>query len=112
MFQHERRRHARYAVRLAIKLQRGDTVMSAQLVNASAGGCLLQVSEPLTPGELLEVSIPELRMQRTRLLVLRSDAAPAGYLTAACFDEHVADEALLRVLSEEQQGSLSTRLLN
>lgn len=96
MFEHERRRHQRYYLSLGVRLHRGAHELSAQIVNASAGGCLLRVPEPLPQGEVFEVSIPELKIPRARLLVLRSDALGVGYLVATCFDSPLADELPLR----------------
>jgi hypothetical protein len=105
MFEHERRRHRRYYLSLSVKLHRGAQELSAQIVNASAGGCLLRVPEPLPQGEVFEVSIPELKIPRGRLLVLRSDAADLGYLVATCFDSPLADEMPLRQFPSGHSGS-------
>lgn len=109
---HERRRHPRYLVRLPIRLHRGNEELRASIVNASAGGCLLQLAIPLEPGEVLEVSIPELKMPRVLLIVLRCESAPHGYMVATRFDELMADEASLRQLAGEQQNASKSQLLH
>jgi hypothetical protein len=112
MFQHERRRHSRYYLSLAVRLHRGAQELRADIVNASAGGCLLRVAEPLPQGEVFEVSMPELNIPRARLLVLRSDAAGAGYLVATCFEDLLADERPLRHFSDGKPGGPTSPLLN
>jgi hypothetical protein len=102
--QHERRRHQRYTLRLAIKLHRGTEELKADIVNASASGCLLLMAVPLQAGELLEVSIPELNIPRARLRVVRSDATPAGHMVATCFEALLADEPSISRLSEKQEA--------
>jgi hypothetical protein len=100
--QHERRRHQRYPLRLAIKVYRRDEVLPADIINASASGCLFQMSIPLEPGETLEVTIPELRMPKTRLIVVRSESTTLGYMVATRF-EQLADEPSISRLSSGQQ---------
>lgn len=112
MFEHERRRHPRYYLSLSVRLHRGAQELSAEIVNASAGGCLLRVPEPLPQGEVFEVSLPELRIPRARLLVLRSDAAGPGYLVATCLDPPMADEAPLRQFQNGHSGGSSGPLLH
>ena len=58
MSQHERRRHQRYPLRLAIKVHCRGEQMDADIINASASGCLLQMATPLNPGETLDVTSP------------------------------------------------------
>jgi hypothetical protein len=110
--QHERRRHPRYSLRLTIKLRRGGEELSAEVINASAGGCLLITSVSMEPGEVLEVEIPELKLPQARLHVLRSYWTPSGYMVATCFDTLLADETSIRRLSDEQQSGSQPRLLN
>jgi hypothetical protein len=112
MFDHERRQHRRYYLSLSVKLHLGGQELTAQIVNASAGGCLLQVPEPLPQGVVFEVSIPELKIPRARLLVLRSDAAGPSYLVATCFDSPLADELPLREFPNGHSGSAAGALLN
>lgn len=105
--EHERRRHQRYPLRLVIKIHRGDEVLEADIINASASGCLLLCASPLEPGGHLETSIPELSLPQTRLHVLRCQSTPTGYTIAAYFDSAVADEASLARLAEEQRAELA-----
>jgi PilZ domain len=112
MLEHERRRHRRYYLSLSVRLHRGAQKLSAQIVNASAGGCMLRVPEPLPQGGVFEVSIPELKIPRARLLVLRSDAVDEGYLVATCFDSPMADEAPLRQLQSGDSGGAEDPLLH
>jgi hypothetical protein len=112
MFEHERRQHRRYYLGLSVRLHRGVQELSAQIVNASAGGCLLRAPEPLPQGEVFEVSIPELRIPRARLLVLRSDATGLGYLVATCFDSPLADEMPLRQFPNGHSESPASQPLN
>lgn len=111
MFKHERRRHPRYTLSLNVRLHRAGQSLSAEIVNASAGGCLLRVPEPLPQGEVFEVSIPELNVPRARLLVLRSDATGPFYLVATCFEDLLADEASLRLFSDGHERSGDSPLL-
>ncbi len=105
-FENERRRHRRYPLRLAIKLHRGEEVLDADIVNASASGCLLLSPHALEPGQVLEASIPELMIPKTRLHILRCQAAPSGfYLVAAYFDAAMTDEGTIAWLSDDQQPS-------
>ena len=101
MSQHERRRHQRYPLRLAIKVYRRGEILAADIINASASGCLLQMSTSLEPGEELEVTIPELRMPKTRLIVVRSESTTLGYMVATRF-EQLADEPSISQLSSGQ----------
>lgn len=112
MFEQERRRHPRYHLRLGVRLHRGNQELSAEIINASAGGCLLRVPEPLHQGEVLEVSIPALSIPPTRLFVLRSDAVGPRYLVATCFEGPLADETPLRRSSDGQAGGPAPTLLN
>jgi hypothetical protein len=99
--QHERRRHQRYPLRLAIKVQCRGEQMDADIINASASGCLLQMSIALDPGEALDVSIPQLNMPKARLLVVRSESTTLGFTVATRFDVGLAaDEPTLSRLSE------------
>ncbi len=112
MFEHERRRHPRFYLSLSVRLHREGQEMSAEIVNASAGGCLLRVPEPLPQGEVFEVSIPELKIPRARLFVLRSDAAGPGYLVATSFDSPVTDEEPFRKFSSGHRRGPAGTLLN
>lgn len=100
----ERRRHRRYPLRLAIKLHGAHHVLDADIINASASGCLLLSREPVEPGQVIEASIPELLIPRTRLHILRCQATPTGYIIAAHFDTALGDEFSLAWLSEEQSS--------
>jgi hypothetical protein len=100
----ERRRHRRYPLRLAIKLHGAHEALDADIINASASGCLLLSREPVEPGQTIEASIPELLIPRTRLHILRCQATPAGYIIAAHFDTVLGDETSLAWLSEEQSA--------
>lgn len=101
-FDNERRRHRRYPLRLAIKLHRGDDVLDADIINASASGCLLLCSSPLEPGQSLDASIPELLIPRTRLHILRCQSTPSGYMVAAYFDAAMNDDAPIAWLSDDR----------
>lgn len=102
MSQQDRRRHARYLLHLPVKLHRGAQELNAAVINASAGGCLLQLMEALTPGEVLEASIPQLKLPRTRLIVVRCSSTPTGYMVATYFEALLADDASIRELSGGQ----------
>jgi PilZ domain len=112
MFDQERRRHPRYYLSLSVRLHRGAQELGAEIVNASAGGCLLRVPEPLPQGEVFEVSLPELQLPRARLVVLRSDAAGPSYLVATYFDSPMADEEPFRQLSNGHPGGSAGPLVN
>ena len=101
-FDNERRQHRRYPLRLAIKLHCSHAVLDADIINASASGCLLLSREPVEPGQIIEASIPELLIPRTRLHILRCQATPSGYVIAAHFDTAIGDEFSMAWLSEEQ----------
>lgn len=106
MAEQDRRRHARYPLRMAIKVRRGDEVLSADIVNASIGGCLLRMQVPLGKGVALEASIPMLNLPQVRLYVLRCEPASegGGYMLATCFDELATEsEDYIRETSDEQQ---------
>ena len=112
-FDNERRQHRRYPLRLAIKLHRENTVLDADIINASTNGCLLLSRHPLEPGQQIEASIPELMIPRTWLHIVRCQATPSGYMIAACFDEAVIEGPAFAWLSEEPQpGPDKSRLLN
>ena len=102
MSQQDRRKHVRYLLHLPIKLHRGAEELSAQVINASAGGCLLQLAEALAPGEVLEASLPQLKLPRTRLIVVRCSSTPTGYMVATYFEATLADDASIRQLSGGQ----------
>lgn len=103
MPQHERRRYPRYLLHLSVTLHCAGKELKADVINASAGGCLLRMAEPLAPGDVLEASIPELTIPRTRLLVVRCQAAATGYMVAMSFESLLADDATIRRLSNDQQ---------
>ncbi len=103
----DRRRHQRYPLRLAVKLHEEGEVLDADIINASAGGCLLACTFPLEPGGIIEASIPELLIPRTKLHIVRCQATPSGYLVAAHFDAAVNDESPIAQLTSEQQGDLA-----
>jgi hypothetical protein len=106
-FENERRMHARYPLRLAIRLRRGAEELDAEIVNASVGGCLLLLAFPLEPGEVVEVTIPELRIPRARLRVVRCMPASPGFSVATSFEAPaVTDSALERLSSHEPRPSL------
>ncbi|WP_224361917.1 PilZ domain-containing protein [Hyalangium versicolor] len=105
MSQHERRRHQRYPLRLAIKVQCRGQEMTADIINASVSGCLLQMAIPLEQGEALDVSIPQLNMPKARLLVVRSESTSSGYMVATCFDNTMADEPSISRLSTGTNGT-------
>lgn len=104
MSQQDRRKHPRYLLHLPIKLHRGAQELNAQVINASAGGCLLQLAEALAPGEVLEATIPLLKLPRTRLIVVRCSSTPTGYMVATYFEATLADDATLRQASDGQQA--------
>jgi hypothetical protein len=88
---------------LTTRLQRGSELLKADIVNASASGCLLQVAVPLEPGELLGASIPELMIPEAQLQVVRCQAGPSGYLVATCFASSSVDESSIARLSNGQR---------
>jgi hypothetical protein len=92
---------------LAVKLHEEGEVLDADIINASAGGCLLACTFPLEPGGIIEASIPELLIPRTKLHIVRCQATPSGYLVAAHFDAAVNDESPIAQLTSEQQGDLA-----
>ncbi|KFE62102.1 hypothetical protein DB31_4208 [Hyalangium minutum] len=102
MSQQDRRKHPRYLLHLPVKLHRGEQELNAQVINASAGGCLLQMAEALAPGEVLEASLPQLKLPRTRLIVVRCSSTPTGYMVAMYFEATLADDAAIRHLSGDQ----------
>ncbi len=102
MSEQERRRHHRYSLRLSTRLQRGSEQLKADIINASASGCLLQVPVPLEPGEVLGASIPELMIPEAKLQVVRCQAGPSGYLVATRFDSSAADEPSIARFSNGQ----------
>ncbi len=105
MSQHERRRHQRYPLRLAIKVHCRGEQMDADIINASASGCLLQMSVALNAGEALDVSIPQLNMPKARLIVVRSESTTLGFTVATRFDVGLAaDEPTLSRLATETPG--------
>lgn len=105
--ENERRLHARYPLRLAIRLRRAGEELAAEIVNASVGGCLLLLAVPLEPGEVVEVTIPELRIPKARLRVVRCMPASPGYSVATAFEAPaVTDTALERMSSHESRPSL------
>ena len=112
MSQHERRRHPRYLLHLPITLHCGGKELKAEVINASAGGCLLRMSEPLSPGDALEASIPELTIPRTRLIVVRCQSTPPGYMVAMSFEALLADDAVIRQLSHDRHGPTDPSLLH
>ncbi|MFL5343248.1 MAG: PilZ domain-containing protein [Hyalangium sp.] len=102
MSQPERRRHQRYPLRLPIKVHYRDQELSADIINASASGCLLQMGISVEPGETLEVSIPQLNMPKAKLVVVRSESSSSGFMVATVFDSQMADEPSLSRLSSEK----------
>lgn len=102
MSQPERRRHQRYPLRLPIKVHYRDLEMSADIINASASGCLLQMAMSVEPGETLEVSIPQLNMPKAKLVVVRSESSSSGFMVATVFDAQLADEPSISRLSNEK----------
>jgi hypothetical protein len=100
----DRRRHRRYPLRLGIQVHRGGEALAANVVNASASGCLLLMTVPLQQGEVLDVSIPEMMLPRARLKVVRCDPNPAGYMVATAFEQLLADEPSISQLSEKHEA--------
>jgi hypothetical protein len=103
----ERRRHRRYPLQLVIKLHRDGEELEANIINASASGCLLLCSSPVEPGGMVETIIPELKIPQTRLHILRCQSTPTGYMIAAYFDTAMADESSLVKLADEQRAELA-----
>jgi hypothetical protein len=100
----ERRRHQRYPLKLSVTLHRGSEELAADIINASEGGCLLLVSFPLETGEVLEASIPQLMIPRTKLHVLRCQSLAEGeYSVATCFEAPMGNASTVARLSSEQQ---------
>ena len=94
----------RYPLKLPITLHRDGQQLSAHVINASEGGCLLLMTLPLELGDVLEASIPAMGIPRTRLYVLRCQASGDGeYTVATRFDEGSGVEsAALARLSRQQ----------
>ncbi|MDY7230643.1 PilZ domain-containing protein [Hyalangium rubrum] len=101
MSEHERRRHQRYTLQLTIRLVRGGQELTADIVNASASGCLLQVAVPLEPGEVLSGSIPEMMIPEAKLRVLRCLSGATGYMVATCFETLAAHEPAIARMSDD-----------
>jgi hypothetical protein len=99
----DRRRHQRYPLRLAIKVRCRGQEIPADIINASASGCLLQMGIALEQGEVLDVSIPQLNMPKARLMVVRSESTSSGYVVATCFEAQLADEPVISRLSTGQK---------
>lgn len=108
MPEQDRRRHTRYPLRMTIKVRRGNEELSADIINASIGGCLLRMQAPLEKGVALDVNIPMLNLAQGRLYVLRCEPAPegGGYMVATCFDELATEsEDFIRDTSDGQKSS-------
>jgi PilZ domain len=105
----ERRRHTRYSFHMTVKVRRGSEVLTADIINASVGGCLLQMTVPLAKGDALDVNLPMLNLPNARLYVLRVDPAPtgSGYMVATCFNELAEDEDVIREASDGEVGAKS-----
>lgn len=99
----ERRRHQRYPLRLPVTLRRGTQGVEAQVINGSAGGCLVLTSEPLKVGEQVTVSLPELGIPEARLVVVRIQQQGSEWLVGMCFEASRLDEAVLEELSRQFQ---------
>jgi hypothetical protein len=92
---------------MTIKVRRGDEELSADIINASIGGCLLRMQAPLEKGVALDVNIPMLNLTQARLYVLRCEPAPegGGFMVATCFDELATEsEDFIRETSDEQRS--------
>ncbi len=104
----DRRRHARYPLRMTIKVRRGTEELTADIINASIGGCLLRLPVALEKGVALDVNIPMLNLTQARLYVLRCEPASegGGYMVATCFDELATEsEDSIRESSDEQKST-------
>ncbi|MFL5343249.1 MAG: PilZ domain-containing protein [Hyalangium sp.] len=108
----DRRRYPRYLLHLPVTLHCGGKELKAEVINASAGGCLLRMTDPLSPGDVLEASIPELTIPRSRLIVVRCQAVPTGYMVAMSFEALLTDDAAIRQLSKDRQGPSDPSLLH
>lgn len=86
--------------------------MKAEIINASSGGCLLRMTEPLSQGDALEASIPELTIPRSRLIVVRCQATPTGYMVAMSFEALLADDAMIRQVSKDRHGPPDPSMLH
>jgi hypothetical protein len=105
MSEQDRRRHPRYFLHLSITLHCDGKELKADVINASAGGCLLRMSEPLAQGDVLEASIPELTIPRTRMVVVRCQSTSPGYMVAMSFQAILADDSLIRRIASQQDPS-------
>jgi hypothetical protein len=103
MSDHERRQHRRYPLRMDLKLRRGSEELDVQVINASAGGCLILAQVHLMVGDKVEACLPQLRLPTARLHVLRSQQFDKGWMVAACFEAALADEQALANLSRQFQ---------
>ncbi|QRO01935.1 PilZ domain-containing protein [Archangium violaceum] len=99
----ERRQFRRYPLRLRAILRSGSEEVEADVINASVGGCLLRTHLKVQAGDVIEVSIPDLQVPPTSMVVVRSTPTDeAGHLVATCFESPVADEATLAGHSSEK----------
>lgn len=108
MSEQDRRRHTRYPLRMTIKVRRGDEELTADIINASVGGCLLRMPAALEKGVALDVNIPMLNLMQARLYVLRCEPAPegGGFMVATCFDELATEsEDSFRETSDDQKST-------
>jgi hypothetical protein len=88
-------------------------VLDAAILDASPNSCLMVSSVPLEAGEVLEASIPELLIPRSKLHVIRCSATPSGYMVAACFETLLEeDKPSFTWSAEEPQAARQASLLN
>jgi hypothetical protein len=98
----ERRRFRRYPLRLRALLRFGSEEVEAEVINASVGGCLLRTHLRVQAGDVIEVSIPDMQVPPTSMVVVRSAATDdLGHMVATCFESPVTDESTLAEHSSE-----------
>jgi hypothetical protein len=102
--EHDRRRFRRYPLRLHARIRHGEQELDADVINASMGGCLLIAHLAVDAGATLEVSIPDLQVPPTPMIVVRCAPSDAGFLIATCFEVPVTDEPTLAQRSSGLQS--------
>jgi len=101
LFEQERRRFRRYPLRLRARLHRGLEEADAEILNASMRGCLMRTHLTLKAGDIIEASVPDLRVPPTSMVVVRSAPTDLGYMVTTRFDLAVTDESSLIQYSSE-----------
>lgn len=100
----DRRRHQRYPLSLAVILRRGTQVVDAQVINGSAGGCLVLSPVPFEVGDQVTASIPELNVPEAPMMVVRVHQQHASeWLVGMCFETSTLDEEQLEEIARQFQ---------